>query len=769
MSQNNSTDQRSIFRRIRARLGPARLAYVLVLCSAVALYSFGLKAFQIAGLEEAGGFGVVLELCRSEIFVVVAFTAAVVGLALLGLRRSVYFAASGLLQAVAAYTVFANIIGYYFFQATGSALNWGIFVHGLSALQESPEVIHSEVPGVGWVLLVFALLMVTVAPPVVAWLVGRRSDDETGDRPAETRLGVVFLVGALIALFVAAIPASDIDYETGFARDQGLHLVITALVGSSAGGADSAEPWFDIADAELVGPDGDGPDNVVFVILESVRASATTPYNSQLETTPYLDELADDSLFFEQAYAMVPHTSKALVAMLCGVPPRIIMDIAESRPGGGPGRCMPTLLGDVGYRSLFMQSATEQFEARRGLVANMGFDDFLPLEQMDTEGYEEANYFGYEDDIMLPYSADWLGEYGDQPFMTAYLTITPHHDYRAPGTYGFFEFHDNPLINRYLNSVRYIDHFVENLIDQYKELGLYESTLFVIAGDHGEAFGEHGREQHDNVPWQEGIHIPLIIHDGSSSTEPVRHSAPVSHIDLVPTVLEMLDFEVTDGSYPGYVADQIPPDRIVFFSCWYDDQCAGFLHDGHKFIHHFGNRRDELFNVLDDPQEQDNLLADEVGRFPETTSVIFDWTQSVDAAYDRYFNRVISRQVLAGPPHLEEPAETPVGDALEFVGYEWRDDPGADAPSLVIGLRVLRDFTIGDSAILVIDDGSETLLTRPVMRGVFPSLFWQEGQYLVDKVPRSILGGADSTQISLYLRVGDTEEKILSFDAGAHY
>lgn len=759
MNDDNPDQDFSLFRRIFERLGARRLAYVMILVLTVFLFTVGLQIMQFGHMEESLGFGTSVELLRSRIFVTVAFATLALGLCLVELRRWLWYLGMGLLQLLAAFSVFANVVGYFFYQGTGSALNWRIFLHGLTALRDSPEVIHSEVPGFGWVLLGAGLLMALALPPALAWLVARWRPDDGPKAGAETGLGVVCLVAALISFGVAAIPAAHLDYEVGFSRDTGVHLFVTSL-GQSSSPGDDVDPWFDISEIHLRETDHDGPTNVAVIILESVRASAMTPYNPELDTTPFLDELADDSLFFEQAYAMVPHTSKALVAMLCGVPPRIVMEIAESRPGGGPGRCMPTLLGDLGYRSIFMQSATEQFEARRGLVANMGFDDFTPIEEMDTHGFEEANYFGYEDDVMLGPSKTWLQARGDQPFMSTYLTITPHHDYLAPRTYGRFEFDDYYIFNRYLNSVRYIDHFVENLIAQYKELGLYDSTLFVIVGDHGEAFGEHGRDQHDNVPWQEGIHIPLIIHDGSASVQPERYAEPISHIDLAPTIFDRLGLEIAGGDYPGYVATDVNPERLVYFSCWYDDQCAGFLHGGHKYIHHFGNRRDEVFDLLADPREQNNLIADHTVVDQETTSIVFEWADAVDAAYDAHFQRVINRRVLAQGPGFANSSGEVIGDALKIIGYEWEQPRDDGPPSLVIGLEVLRNFRLSDEAAIIIDDGSAAPLTYEPLRGTYPPLFWRQGQILIEEVRGDVLERAQDQSATIKLTVGDQEATV---------
>ncbi len=68
---------------------------------------------------------------------------------------------------------------------------------------------------------------------------------------------------------------------------------------------------------------------------------------------------------------------------------------------GIPARCLPDLLRDQGYRTAFFQSATEDFERRGQVVVNRGYEAFYPVETMDKGGFEKANYFGYEDDVML--------------------------------------------------------------------------------------------------------------------------------------------------------------------------------------------------------------------------------------------------------------------------------------------------------------------------------------------------------------------------------
>jgi hypothetical protein len=91
---------------------------------------------------------------------------------------------------------------------------------------------------------------------------------------------------------------------------------------------------------------------------------------------------------------------------------------------------------------------------------------------LSVEGFEKTNYFGYEDDILLDPSEEWLKENGDEPFLAEYLLGTGHDDYRCLSTrYGSEDFSEDAGLNSYLNCIRYQDLFLKNLFEQYKALG----------------------------------------------------------------------------------------------------------------------------------------------------------------------------------------------------------------------------------------------------------------------------------------------------------
>jgi lipoteichoic acid synthase len=458
-----------------------------------------------------------------------------------------------------------------------------------------------------------------------------------GDHSPES-FGVCLL--ALVFGLLALLPGGGLASPgESFARDEFVNVVVTGIeetrteelvLKPSIGPVPEDSP----VGASLESTGRTEKRNVVLIHLESVRERSVTPYNEEIETTPYLDELAEESLLVERAYTTVPHTSKAITSVNCGVVPNLVVQITEAEPNGIPAQCLADLLGEQGYDSVLFQSATEEFEDRRELVENFGYEEFYPIEEMDREGFEEVNYFGYEDDIMLEPSREWLEEHRDRPFMATYLGVTGHHDYLPPERYGLVDFAEKDALNNYQNTVRYLDFFVRNVIEQYKEMGLYKDTIFVIYGDHGEGFGEHGLFQHDDTIYEEGLRVPLLIHDPKRFEGGERVEEPANHLDILPTVADLLGYEIVGGEYPGRsLLRPLPEDRTLMFSCYHEDRCLASLRGDEKYIYHYGDRPDELFDLSEDPLEEHNLAREHREEVKQRRKDVLAWRSRIDAVY----------------------------------------------------------------------------------------------------------------------------------------
>ena len=635
---------------LRALLTREDWVYILGLLLPLILYDVALKTSRVVGLLGAPGPLEFVDQVRSELLFGLGYLALWVGVFAVARRGVPRLLTLVLFHLMVVVDATLTTGAHYFYETTGSVLDYEMVAYSLSAWQEIWPIVTTEATSAHWLLLAAVLSYALAGPAILVRLFGSlrwRGSPRRRAPAASSSLGVrivsvVLCLAAATLGTLSLVPSTSGASSKPFARDALANMLATEFEKLRFERANpEVETEFAAeslpTDATLVETPKTARRNVVMVLLESTRASATTPYNEDLKTTPFLTELAANSLLVEDAYAVVPHTSKALVAGNCGVTPPLDTKNSEANPGAIPARCLPELLENQGYATAFFQSATEDFERRRELVENLGYEDFFPLETLPLEGFEQANYFGYEDDVMLGPSEEWIAEQKNagKPFMTSYLTVTPHHDYVVPKRHKKEKFVEKNRLNRYLNTVRYEDFFLRNLFEQYRELGLYEDTIFVIVGDHGEGFGEHDRWQHNNVIYEEGLKVPMLVHDPRRFAGGARVEGPANQLDLLPTLAGLLGYGITGGVYPGSPLYALPEDRLIAASCYHEHSCMASVKGKEKYVYHFGNQEDELFDLEDDPRERKNLAEEEAGEIEERRDELLAWRSKVEAIYAR--------------------------------------------------------------------------------------------------------------------------------------
>lgn len=313
--------------------------------------------------------------------------------------------------------------------------------------------------------------------------------------------------------------------------------------------------------------------NVLVYVLDALRADHLSCYGYDRETTPVIDEIAADGVRYSQCFSPGTWTKPVGASILTGLYPpahgvRTREDVFN--------RSLPTLaaqLTDAGHH-------TVAFSTMGNVSASLGFDkgfdeyhdlykdpEIVAKRQKRSVEEEELDHENTTE-VALPRAEDlservceWLDQSADfnHPFFAFCWSIEPHIPYNPPEEYQTYidPNYDGPvdgsreclptvsteedlqqLKGLYDGGIRYNDSELGRIVSELKERGLYEDTLIVVLGDHGDAFNEHGKLSHGHLPHDELIHVPLIMktpnEEGSAGDEITEMA---SLVDLPQTVL----------------------------------------------------------------------------------------------------------------------------------------------------------------------------------------------------------------------------------------
>ncbi|MGE5295401.1 MAG: LTA synthase family protein [Solirubrobacterales bacterium] len=376
--------------------------------------------------------------------------------------------------------------------------------------------------------------------------------------------------------------------------------------------------------------------NVVIVVLEGVQYDCTSLAAQQGGIapqrganrdglTPYLSSLAAQGVSFSNARSVLTHTTKALFALLTGRFPSASQDVSEAIPMAQPYASLATILKRrLGFRTAFFQSATGTFESRPGLVHNLGFDKFFTREDLHDPN-QFIGYLGADEFAMLDPIRQWI-QSENTPFLMVVLCSVTHDPYDVPA---WFEKGESAVEDRYMQTIRYTDRFLAALDAQLTEMNLADDTIFCVAGDHGEAFEEHRSMMgHDRIIYDEVLRIAMCLRAPGLVEPGTRITAPVSSVDLAPTILGLLGFETEPMCFDGFNAlAPMPADRTVYLSGWMQQGPAGFIQGDRKVVYDPQDDRIEVFHLNADPLE---LNGSELGE-PEAARLskqIVDWRRN---------------------------------------------------------------------------------------------------------------------------------------------
>jgi lipoteichoic acid synthase len=565
------------------------------------------------------------------------------------------------------------VANYFYYESTGEGLSRTVLSYGIRNIGENSSLLASEARPLRLALLGLQFLMF-VGALLLPRLKGVKKWIERAERSGRGQIIAAYLAGVIaLEAYTFVPPLSDVHPAVE-------PLAMGGGLLGAGGAGERVPPGFSVPEDERLDrplsleKDPAVPElNIVLIIFESLNWKNSDLFTPGKGTTPFLADLGRRGAVVDHIYTVVPHTTKALIPILCGTYPYLEPEVKEAVPGILPQKGLAHLLRKAGYATAFFQTANN-YESRSQVVANMGFEDFAGVYDMPAEGFSDTNYYGKEERMMLRPSLDWVDARRGRPFFLTYLTLCPHHNYETPRDWTPIDFGvADPIENKYLNAVRYTDEFVKEVMAAFEERGLTQDTLFVVSSDHGEAFGEHKEQGHNMTLFEEVLRTICILYAPGRIAPGTVIQGTRSILDLAPTVCDFLGLRVKEGSFVGEsLLRSVPADRKLYFSAWSSRWELAVRLGPVKTILWPVKQKFAVFdNATDAFDERD--LADraghDAGKLALAGAELNNWADGVNAQYLEW-EKAAKKGTSATLPSMKNVVHGTFGGLISLAGYE---------------------------------------------------------------------------------------------------
>jgi arylsulfatase A-like enzyme len=434
--------------------------------------------------------------------------------------------------------------------------------------------------------------------------------------------------------------------------------------------------------------------NIYLVSVDTERADHTSAYGAAEKTTPFLEELAKNGVLFKNVVAPGPWTVPSMTSLFTGVYPSehgIVSGDEQRRSIAGQPKLpdeattLAELLHARGY-STFGVNTNLHLAARLGFA--QGFDAFagtsfqdLPFTNLVVYAWKDVisksapfflwtHYFDPHQPYVLhkPWFQEWnKSPYPDYAAVFADTALDALGIRNAvPGADGLPVFAKVALVKgamakvqestrglrlpdpkvspemfaramaflraAYLSEIRADDLEIQNLC---AGLGLDKNAIIVYVVDHGEEFFEHGDFGHraGTHLYQELLHIPMVIVLPDRTGAGKVIDTPVSLVDVMPTLLDLIGAPIPQGLSGQSLAPLIRggalAPRPLFSEVVRNGVTArAIVEHPWKYIWDFGARKGELYDLAADPAEKNDLSGAQPQRAEQMRERLLKWAQA---------------------------------------------------------------------------------------------------------------------------------------------
>jgi arylsulfatase A-like enzyme/cytochrome c-type biogenesis protein CcmH/NrfG len=368
----------------------------------------------------------------------------------------------------------------------------------------------------------------------------------------------------------------------------------------------------------------DVPETIILISIDTIRADRLGCYGYEQLTTPHIDRFATQAFVFENCFSNMPLTLPSHCSMLTGLlpPTHGVQDNLNSTLSDSV-VTLAELLKEQGYHTYGIIAADV---LKRDFGLDQGFDVYDDAFEDET-GKEQFIPMRPGNEIST-HAIKWLRDNKDKKKFMFIHFYDPHDPYRPPAPY------DKQFKHAYDGEIAFTDHCISQILDTLKSLRLYDDSLIVITGDHGELLGEHGESLHGYFIYHNVLRVPLLIKPAGKGHDENRTIKDNTNlIDIAPTLLSQSgldipsDMQGTDLSEYFVNKQHRISGRTIFNESLYPTK-----YNGNTLLgiicdqwHYIQTTRPELYNHVEDPGELTNLID----KYPHRARMLQDQLKQI--------------------------------------------------------------------------------------------------------------------------------------------
>ncbi|NVB81200.1 MAG: sulfatase-like hydrolase/transferase [Kofleriaceae bacterium] len=492
------------------------------------------------------------------------------------------------------------------------------------------------------------------------------------------------------------------------------------------GDASAAAPKEDVAFAPL--PASVPQDaNILVITIDTTRADHLGTYGYKRATSPNIDKVAADGTVFEAGWAHAPSTRYSMPAILTG---RLPLDVFyDFTVNGWPGisQKATTLAEALSPLGFITGAITNYWYFDRTRHMDQGFAEYDNQNErlhggITGVGFERTR--GSSSKEQTDKAISFVDRHAADRWMLWVHYYDPHADYEPHAGIAPF---GADQVSLYDGEIKFTDQQLGRLFDDLRAKGLYDKTIIVLTGDHGEGFGEHGITRHGYHLYAAQTKVPLIVR--VPGLPPRRSKTPAGHVDLMPTLVNLAGGQPNPDMMGRSLVDVLAgaPDRerTVYQQLSFENNNeyrAGVDARCHVIYNVSPQTSWEVYRVDRDPGETEDLSGDE------------DECASTRRAVEKWYD---AAQVPPGAAEALLPARPPIAAPLDADFANARllsvDAPAHAKPGETITLTwtwEARGTVPGTWKVFAHVKGPSSAFANGDHKPVRPFEWWRQGQFI---------------------------------------